>query len=80
MFILFPDGDARVGQGPFSRSVWGMHGWYTPHEHPVTYGRWAWCADGATEANGTAENWFEMLDCWFDGAGDGAAGRNGYRW
>ena len=55
--------------------------WYTPKERVEggkDLGRWAFLADGATEANGKVENWFELLDHWFDTADD-KGGVNGYR-
>jgi clostripain len=45
---------------------------------PGVYGRLAWCRDGATEGDGAVQNWFELLDSWFD-AGAANGGRNGYQ-
>jgi len=61
---------------------WRNFGWYTPLAHDESgkdFGRWAFLADGATPANGKVENWFELLDSWFDEADD-AGGINGYRY
>lgn len=61
---------------------WRNFGWYTPLAHEAAgkdLGRWAFLADGATPANGQIENWFELLDCWFDEPDD-AGGVNGYRY
>ena len=69
VFIVFPDGDSLNPRDPLSGSVWKDLGWYTPHEgdsESDPYGNWAWCAEGATEGNDEVENWFEMLDLWFD--------------
>ena len=33
---------------------------------PPHYGRWAFLGDGATAGNGVVENWFELIDAWFD--------------
>jgi clostripain len=44
------------------------------------YGRWAWCRDGATAGNGRVENWFELMDSWYDTTNDETGGLNGYRW
>ncbi|MGH7150341.1 MAG: clostripain-related cysteine peptidase, partial [Planctomycetota bacterium] len=79
VFIVFPDGDAeaRGGQGRKER-VWARCRWYSPLAVPGVYGRLAWCSDGARPGNGVVENWFELLDRWFDETGDGPGGANGY--
>ena len=61
---------------------WKNLSWYTPLAHDEggkDYGHWAFLADGATPSNGKVDNWFELLDSWFDAADD-AGGVNGYRW
>jgi clostripain len=61
---------------------WRNFRWYTPLAHEEggkDYGRWAFLGDGATPANGVVENWFELLDAWFDEA-NAAGGVNGYRY
>ena len=61
---------------------WKGFTWYTPGVHDEggkDYGHWSFLADGATPANGKVENWFELLDSWFDVVDD-AGGVNGYRW
>ena len=61
---------------------WKRFRWYTPLAHEEggkEFGHWSFLADGATPANGKVENWFELLDCWFDEADD-AGGVNGYRY
>lgn len=60
---------------------WRNFNWYTPNasvDGGKDYGRWAFCADGAIAGNGKVENWFELLDTWFDTADD-KGGVNGYR-
>jgi clostripain len=60
---------------------WRNFAWYTPLAHEEggkDYGHWSFLADGATAGNGKVENWFELLDLWFDTADD-AGGLNGYR-
>jgi clostripain len=60
---------------------WRNFRWYTPlafEERSKDLGRWAFLTDGATPGNGKVENWFELLDAWFDAADD-AGGINGYR-
>jgi clostripain len=70
VFIVLPAADAQGG--------WKKLAWYTPreagHGH---YGRWSFLADGATPGNGVVENWFELMDSWFDEPGS-ASGTNGY--
>ncbi|NOT31019.1 MAG: hypothetical protein HOP15_11275 [Planctomycetes bacterium] len=61
---------------------WRNFKWYTPLAHEEggkDLGHWSFLADGATPANGKVENWFELLDSWFDAADD-AGGINGYRY
>jgi hypothetical protein len=33
---------------------------------PAVYGNLAWCRDGCTPGDGVVQNWFELLDHWFD--------------
>jgi clostripain len=82
VFIVFPDGDAPSGQVAGGR-VWGELDWYTPlaaESDDEPYGRWAFLADGATAGNGKVENWFELLDSWFDDTSHGPSGCNSYAW
>ncbi len=81
IFIVFPDGDARVRNVLFKKPVWNSYRWYhpLPHQNPgELVGGWAWCRDGATAANGEVENWFELLDWWFDDTRKSARGSNDY--
>jgi len=81
IFIAFPDGDAEV-EGRLGRTrLWNEMAWYTPLEgdsEMAPYGRWAFCGDGAEPDNGTVENWFELLDCWYDDVSRSPAGLNRY--
>ena len=82
-FIVFPDGDAPAQGLLGSTRQWQRCGWSTPLEardEKAPYGRWAFLADGATAENGVVENWFELLDSWFDDVSKDPAGLNGYRW
>jgi len=82
IFIVFPDGDAGDGSAHGGRA-WARLSWYTPLEASDgvgPYGRWAFLRDGATPENGEVENWFELLDCWFDDASQGPGGFNRYAW
>jgi clostripain len=76
VFLTFPDGDAIVVGRRGPRTGWSACTWYSPLPVEGTYGRLAWCRDGATAGNGKVETWFELLDSWFDPAGD--PGTNGY--
>jgi len=73
VFIVLPMND---------KGRWRNFKWYTPLANVDAgkdYGHWAFLADGATPANGKVENWFELLDSWFDEPDD-AGGINGYRY
>ncbi|HJT79166.1 MAG TPA: alpha/beta fold hydrolase [Gemmataceae bacterium] len=62
---------------------WKRCRWYTPpadRRNRKVYGRRAWCLDGAIPGNGVVENWFELLDSWYDTINDETGGLNGYRW
>lgn len=73
VYITFPAGEARDQD----QARWDECRWYSPARVPGVYGSLAWCRDGATPGDGIVQNWFELLDCWYDaGARDG--GRNRY--
>lgn len=57
---------------------WKLFRWYTPLAGSGKAGRWAFLKDGATPGNGVIENWFELLDSWFNEPDDRGQ-RNGYR-
>jgi clostripain len=70
VYIVLPSG--RPG-------CWRRFFWYTPLKGDgKAYGRWSFLRDGATPGNGVVENWFELLDLWFDEP-DARGGVNGYR-
>jgi len=69
VYVIFPGGRSDA-------SNWSEFGWLHPDEGPGGSGRYAWCRDGATAGNGKIENWFELLDAWYDDPDDG--GVNGY--
>jgi clostripain len=79
VFIVFPDGDAE-GRGNFGgkQRLWTRCKFYSPLPVKNLYGKFAWCADGAQAGNGAVENWFELLDRWFDDTSRGPEGTNGY--
>ncbi len=74
--IFFPDGDCQAsadvtGNGAEWVNLWYWQDWYNAMDISGAYtgaplGKLAWCIDGATASNGTVENWFELLDKWFD--------------
>ena len=84
VYIVFPDGDAEVKQlSGFPQKLWARFRWYSPldpEKEKDPYGRWAFLKDGATPDNGIVENWYELLDAWFDADPKGDGGTNGYRW
>ncbi len=57
VFIVLPSGRPNC---------WKHYRWYTPikgdREH---YGNWSFLQDGGTPGNGVVENWFELLESWF---------------
>jgi clostripain len=59
-----------------SERTWPRCRWYTPLEVKRVYGRLAWCQDGAQAGNGQVENWFELLDSWYDDPSDAGGGAN----
>ncbi len=81
LFLVFPDGSAEV-TGPLGRTrAWNRLAWYTPLEgggDGAAYGRWTFLGDGAEPGNGKVENWFELLDAWYDDTSNSPAGSNGY--
>jgi clostripain len=76
VFVTFPDGGAIVVGRRGPRPMWSACTFYSPLPVEGVYGRLAWCRDGATAGNGKVENWFELLDSWFDAAGE--PGTNDY--
>ncbi|MDY6935218.1 MAG: clostripain [Spirochaetota bacterium] len=80
LHIFFSDGDSINYLGERS---WAYQWWYNSIDTDAAfsdddslYGKLSWCIDGATSSDSTIDNWFEMLDDWFDEGGGG--GLNGY--
>jgi clostripain len=69
VYIVLPSG---------APGCWNRFRWYTPLAGPGKTGRWSFLKDGATPGNGIVENWFELLNSWFDEPND-KGGINGYR-
>jgi clostripain len=68
VFIVLP---------PDRPEVWKRFRWYAPRAPGAEAGGgWAFLQDGATPSNGTVENWFELLDEWFEEDGSDV---NAYR-
>ena len=62
---------------PDKPQIWRQFKWYMPATGAgASEGGWSFLGDGATPDNGEVENWFELLDAWFDEEKDG--GINGY--
>jgi clostripain len=71
--IFFTDGNRldATYQYPF----WAYEWWYSPIDTNAWwpgnyYGKLAWCIDGRTDDDSTVQNWFELLDRWFDNPTD----------
>jgi clostripain len=81
LYIVFPEGDKKTPRG---QGYWESMAWYSAL--PVSgkrgaYGRYAWCIDGAAPSNRAVDNWFELMDAWFDAAPEASLGGvNGYAW
>jgi clostripain len=69
VYIVLPSGKS---------GCWDQFRWYTPLAGTGKTGRWSFLRDGATPDNGVVENWFELLDSWFDEPNE-KGGVNGYR-
>ena len=70
VFIILPSGKP---------DCWKKFRWYTPVAGDrKNYGNWSFLKDGAKPGNGVVENWFELLDLWFDES-DERGGINTYR-
>src|SRR5262245_23089549 len=59
VFIVLPSGRPNS---------WKRYRWYTPiRGDRENYGNWSFLKDGATPDNRVVENWFELLESWFNG-------------
>ena len=77
VFVVFPDGDSTWREKP----QWAAFQWYHPEKQigkRYAYGNYDWCAEGAQSGNQVVENWFELLDFWFD-ENNNSGGHNAYR-
>jgi clostripain len=58
VFIVLPSGNPNS---------WKHYQWYTPNKGVgENYGNWSFLKDGATPGNGVVENWYELLESWFN--------------
>jgi clostripain len=58
VFIVLPSGRPNS---------WRHYRWYTPiRGDRENYGNWSFLKDGATSGNRVVENWFELLESWFN--------------
>jgi clostripain len=81
--IAFPG----TGLCPNGNTIWQNQVWYNAnnvsalHAQNGAFGELDWCKDNAVSGNGKVENWFEMLDAWYDPGGNGIdGGYNGYQY
>ncbi len=82
--IFFPDGDRTYDNGSVSGFHWKFQWWYNSRYYNPDiysgYGKLLWCIDAATQGNSIVENWFEMLDSWFDYTNNSSGGYNSYQY
>ncbi len=71
--FFFPAGN-RIYK---DKKMWYYQTFYNPKPDESTFGKLSFCKDNATENNKIVENYFEVLDYWFDEE-DGKGGYNGY--
>jgi clostripain len=65
VFIVLPSGRPNS---------WKHYRWYTPIKGDrENYGNWSFLKDGATTNNRVVENWFELLESWFNVADEKSA-------
>ena len=57
--------------------MWFYQTWYNSLEDEKTYGRMSFCKDNAISGNNIVENYFEVLNYWFDEK-NSYGGYNGY--
>ncbi len=85
--IFFPDGDRNYND-PVNgtKTHWEYQWWYNSIDTNTenSYGKLDWCKydmnkNAAININ-IVENWFEMLDSWFDSTNDSSGGDNYYQW
>lgn len=79
--IFFPDGDREE----YSVRFWEREVWYNAIDTSIfgsesLYGKLDWCIDNASQGNNKVENWFEMLDAWFDIDNLSSGGLNKYQY
>jgi len=63
--VFFPAGDKTY----YLSKYWNYQIWYNPLDASLFsnyYGKILWCKDNATRDNGIVENWFELLDYFYD--------------
>ena len=81
--IFLPNGDNTING---NLTHWAYQWWYNSintndvYGKGFYYGNLSWCCNGATPHNNGVENWFEMLDAWFDPLNDASGGVNAYQW
>lgn len=84
--IFCPDGDREYyaldgNYYPFFKRQWWYNALDTNEWNGLLYGKLSWCKDNGVEGNEVVDNWFELLDCWFDEHNeDDGRGYNGYKY
>ncbi len=71
--LFIPDGNKNYNGQP----MWSYQKWYNAKDCLIGGGDLSFCRDGAVENNRVVENYFEVLDYWFD-IEDGNGGYNEY--
>jgi len=78
LYIVFPGVVPTDSANP----EWKEFRWYHPHDnrsHKKCFGLYDWCREGAVPGNRRVENWFELLDAWYDSSAE-IGGVNNYEW
>lgn len=66
--VFMPFGDEVILLQGEEVTHWETQYWYNGETivSEVSYGNLFWCSDNSQRNNGTVENWFELLDYWYD--------------
>ncbi len=72
--FFFPDGSRKYDE----TTMWFYQNWYNANSDANYYGNLSFCKDNAKMNNNVVENYFEVLDFWFD-INDDNGGLNGYK-
>ncbi|MBN2042124.1 MAG: clostripain [Spirochaetes bacterium] len=81
--VFFPDGDRLYNHPTYGPTEhWAFQWWYNAvYTH---YGKLSWCINSADgnpcSTTDSVENWFELLDSWFDTSNGADGGLNDYQY